>query len=175
MDTKNYVTNGRLDADLDRLMKGATLKAAKPTPPKPDFLAKLSADTRQAFEALASRLESGTFPDLYDFNVDWGCDTAAFRNVDPEAFALANDGSGNYWLLCADGAVRSWCHDEGGRMEDHNSFSSLDDAIACFVRYTAVREEHATLDDVRADFEAKREENDGENGWTFLLEQLEEL
>lgn len=57
-------------------------------------------------------------------------------------------------------------------MEDHNSFPSLDEALACRVRYTAVREERACLDDVRADFEAKSARKDG---WAFFLEMLEEL
>ena len=115
-------------------------------------------------------LNKGSFPALYDFNMDWGCDTKPFRNVDPEAFALANDGAGTYWLLTTDGAVRSWCHDEGGVIEDHNGFASLDDALACLVRYTAVRTERVPLDDVRAVFEEKGVEN----GWSFFLEILDE-
>ncbi len=141
----------------------STMTSAWP-PPTP-------CSARKALDALRARLANGTFPELYDFNVQWGYDIGAFRNVDPDSFALANDGAGNYRLLCADGAVRSWSHDEGGSMEDHNSLASLDDAMACLVHYAAVREEHVPLDDVRSLFEEKG----ADNGWSFFLEILEDV
>ena len=129
----------------------------------------LSKDDRAAFESLSSMLSAGRFPDLIDFIPTWGQDTSEFRNVDPEAFALGTDGGGNYWLLCRDGSVQCWGHDEGGQMEDHNSFPSLAEAMECFVSVTAVREKHLSLDEVRPRF-ADREEG----GWTWSWEQLEE-
>jgi hypothetical protein len=139
--------------------------------PPEHFLAKLPADARHSIEAMHTQLVAGTFPDLYDFNVDWGTDTKVMRNALRDAFALANDGAGNYWLFCQDGSVRSWNHDEGGQMEDHNSFTSLDDALACMALYSAVRNEQATLDNVRPKFEAKAKDN----GWQFFLEILDDL
>jgi hypothetical protein len=166
----SYITD-ELEHDITKRLGGATLAAKAVPAPPPKFLANLPAEARRALEALHARVVAGTFPDLYDFNVDWGADTNVMRNVDPDTFALANDGSGNYWLLCQDGTVRSWCHDEGGHMEDHNQFSSLDDALACIVLYSAVRMELATLDDVRPTFEAAAKDN----GWQFFLEMLDDL
>jgi hypothetical protein len=173
MDTAEYVVSGRLEADIDQLLRGQVLAARDVAAPPDSFLAELPEDARRAIAKLTEMMQNGTFPDLYDLTPEWGRDTSSFPNVDREAFALGNDGSGNYWLLCADGTVRSWCHDEGGIMEDHNSFASLDEALACWVRYTAVREEHITLDDLRPVFEAKS--RDQENGWAFFLETLEDL
>ena len=173
MDTTDYVVGGRLEADVDQLLRGQVLPAQEAPAPPDAFLAALPEPGRRGIAKLTDMLRSGTFPDLYDFNPEWGTDTSSFPNVDPDAFALGNDGAGNYWLLCADGTVHSWCHDEGGLMEDHNSFASVDEALACWVQYTAVREEHVALDDVRAIFEAKADGED--NGWAFFLETLEDL
>lgn len=173
MDTRGYVTDGRLQEEIDSLLGGNTVGAAKAPLPGDAFLAKLPPESRAAFEAVHARVEGGTFPDLYDFGCDLGADTANMKNAAPGAFALANDGSGNYWLLCEDGQVQCWSHDEGGHMETHNAFASLDDALACFVRYSAVREGNRSLGDVRPVFEEKA--NGAENGWSFYLEQLDEL
>ncbi|MBX3229393.1 MAG: hypothetical protein KIT84_17755 [Labilithrix sp.] len=152
MDTRDYIAGGQLETDIQTLLKGKMQKGDAAAPPEA-FLAKLPADARRAFDALHARLKNGSFPELYDFNVEWGHDTSEFRNVEPDAFAMANDGAGNYWLVCPDGTVRTWCHEEGGLMEDHNGFTSLDDAFACFVRYAAVREENVSLAEVRGVFE----------------------
>ncbi|MEZ4402607.1 MAG: hypothetical protein R3B06_21465 [Kofleriaceae bacterium] len=166
-----YITDGRLESDLATWLAGKVLPPQEVAPPPAAFMASLPDGARAAVAALIDRLAAGRFPELWDVNLEWGRDVAALPGVAADTFALANDGAGNYWLLCADGAVRSWCHDEGGAMEDHNSFATLDDALACFVRYTAVREEQVPLDDVRAAFTA----HGPDNGWTFFLEILEDL
>ena len=165
----NYIIDGRLEGDLTTLLHGATVRAQEPVVPTEEFLASLAEDDRAAFESLSSMLSEGRFADLIDFIPTWGKDTSDFRNVDPQAFALGTDGAGNYWLLCRDGSVQCWGHDEGGHMEDHNSFSSLAEAMECFVVVTAVREKHLSLDEARPRF-ADREEG----GWTWHSELLEE-
>ncbi len=168
-----YIAGGSLDADLKHMLDGQTLKATSATAPPDAFMASLPKPAAEALRALTARLSAGTFPELRDFDPAWGADTSVWPNVDPDAFCLANDGAGNYWLLCADGSVQSWCHDEGGIMEDHTVFQSLDEAIACFVRATAVMEEEVSLDEVRDDFEEASSESSP--GWEWMLENLEEL
>lgn len=178
-----YVVSGRFFADGERLQFEPSATYADAKMPAKSFVDRLPSAAQASLKVLCDLVRAGKMPAIYRFNakLGWGFDfktnNVEVLNSDFEGdlsgdvFSLATDGGGNHFCLQADGKVVVWNHEESN-IEDHTQFDSIDEALWCILHREAISDGNLTYDEVKDVFAAKSA--NGENGWSFFRNEIEE-